>query len=82
MDTHRIQIKIPDTYPPNTELLLDGQPLLGVTRLKVEASADGSELAKVTLEMFMDIEVDIEGMTVREYTVDRNTGEYVNPDKA
>ena len=82
MDKHRIQIKIPDAYPLNTEILLDGQPLLGVTRLKVEASSDGSELAKVTLEMFMDIEVDIEGMTVREYTVDRNTGEYVNPDKA
>lgn len=82
MDKHRIQIKIPDAYPPNTEILLDGQPLLGVTRLMVEASSNSSELAKVTLEMFMDIEVDIEGMTVREYTVDRNTGEYVNPDKA
>lgn len=74
---HHIEIKIPNSSPSNTEITLDGQPLLGVTALKVEAHSDGSEVAKVTLTMLADIAVDIDADTYREYTVNRNSGEYI-----
>lgn len=77
LERHHIQITIPDGYSKNTELLLDGKKLDGVTELKVEAVA-GTNTASVTLKMIADVKMDIETDTYRVYTVDRNTGEFIH----
>ena len=75
---HHIEINIPDTgHGPDVELKIDGEPLLGVAALKVEAWADNSQLAKVTLTMHAIVSVNVDADTYREYTVNRNSGEYI-----
>lgn len=51
----------------NTQILLDGKPLKGVTGVKFEVNARG--VAKVTLEMYANVKVigNIEDLT-QEYT--------------
>lgn len=81
MDTverHRIQITIPDGYPKNAEILLDGKPLHGVVELTVDAESAGDRIATITFKMIADVSMDIETDTYRIYTVDRNSGEFIN----
>ena len=60
MKVHKISIKNKRPEEPltamNTEILMDGQPLLGVTSLKLEV--DAKAIAKITLEMIADFELE------------------------
>ena len=45
------------TVGANTQVLLDGKPLRGLSRLNIEISA--RELSKVTLEMYVEVDAKV-----------------------
>lgn len=49
---HKIQIRVPDGDVHRTEVLLDGTPVRGLTRVSFNAEADGHPAAIVRLEMY------------------------------
>ena len=62
---HKVLISVPDGKARNARIEIDGQHLLGVTAFEVRG--DVYSMVRLTLEMYVDVEISGEAEIVKEW---------------